>query len=242
MFEAAAFWLQCLSITTNNDQAGITMNRRSFLHTTGIGSTAIALATVARAEAGEANSKSVPDGRTAFEFLGRSDQDGAQVTHYGYLTHIFGLADEQLFADLKVRTEATARFTFLAVTNLDSRHQHENIITTSAPGELTLFLKQNPGADFSDPASFARGKAVAAYSVRFHNVINVQAPDQGIAEGSVELTQLSANAFALGDRRLRLGQPGLRARLAANGSGTRTQVDPVRAFFLVGGHVVVIDS
>jgi hypothetical protein len=218
------------------------MNRRGFLQTTGIGSTALALATAGSTEAHEWNWHSVPNGQTAFEILGRSDQDGPQVTHYGYLTHIFGLTDELLFADANVRSEATARFTFLAVTTLDSRHQHENIITTSAPGELTLFLNQNPGADFNHPASFAGGIAIAAYSTRYYNVLNVQAPNQGITVASVELTQLNSSAFVLGNRRLRLGQPGLRARLTANGSGTRTQVEPVRAFFLVGGNVVVIDS
>jgi uncharacterized protein with NRDE domain len=123
------------------------------------------------------------------------------VTHYGYLTHIFGLVDELLFADANVRSEATARFTFLAVTTLDSRHQHENIITTSAPGELTLFLNQNPGADFNNPASFAGGRAIASYSARYHNVLNVQAPNQGITAASVELTQLNSSAFVLGNRR-----------------------------------------
>jgi hypothetical protein len=218
------------------------MNRRGFLQTTGIGTTALALTTGARTEAHEGTWQNVSNGQTAFEILGRSDQDGPQVTHYGYLTHILGLTDEQLFADANVRTEATARFTFLAVTTLDSRHQHENIITTSAPGELTLFLNQNPGADFNHPPSFAGGKAIASYSTRYHNVLNVQAPNQGIASASVELTQLNSSAFVLGNRRLRLGQPGLRARLTANGSGTRTQADPVRAFFLVGGSVVIIDS
>jgi hypothetical protein len=218
------------------------MNRRSFLQTAGIGSTALALATAGSTEAHEWNWHSVPDGQTAFEILGRSDQDGPHVTHYGYLTHIFGLTDELLFADANVRSEATARFTFLGVTTLDSRHQHENIITTSAPGELTLFLNQNPGADFNNPSSFAGGRAIASYSTRYYNVLNVQAPNQGITAASVELTQLNSSAFVLGNRRLRLGQPGLRARLTANGSGTRTQVDPVRAFFLVGGNVVVIDS
>ena len=107
------------------------MNRRGFLQTTGIGTTALALATGARTEAHEGTWHSVPNGQTAFEILGRSDQSGPQVTHYGYLTHLFGLTDEQLFADANVRTEATARFTFLAVTTLDSRHQHENPTTSS---------------------------------------------------------------------------------------------------------------
>jgi hypothetical protein len=71
--------------------------------------------------------------------------------HYGYLTHIFGLSDDLLFSDGNVRTEATARFTFMATTTLDSRHEHGNIITTSAPGEMIIYLKESSGADFDDP-------------------------------------------------------------------------------------------
>jgi hypothetical protein len=75
--------------------------------------------------------------------------------------------------------------------------------------------------------------------VRYHNVLNVQAPDQGVITASVELKQRRAKALTHGDNRLRFGRPGLRARLTANGQGTRTQPDPLRAFFLVGGSAVV---
>ena len=217
------------------------MNRRSFLQTASVGSTALAFTAPAHAAGGDRIAGGTPEGQIAFEFLARSNQDGPNVTHFGYLTHLLGLADDLLFAEPNVRTEATARFTFLAVTILDSRHEHGNIITTSAPGELTLFLNQTLQADFNDSASFARGKVIASYSTRYHNVLNVQAPNQGITTASVELTQLEANGFALGDHRLQLGRPGLRARLSANGQGTRTQVDPLRAFFLVGGNVVITD-
>jgi hypothetical protein len=217
------------------------MNRRGFLQTAGLGSTALALGAATNTEGHEWHSKPVPDGQTAFEILGRSDQVGPQVTHYGYLTHIYGLKDELLFADASGRTEATARFTFLAVTDLDSRHEHGNIITTTAPGELTIYFHENPGADFNTPASFADGKPIASYSTRYHNVLNVLAPNQGVTAASVELTQISASSFMLAGRRLRLGQPGLRARLTASGSGTRTQPNPVQASFLLGGSAVIVD-
>ena len=217
------------------------MNRRSFLQTAGVGSTALAVTASAQVAAGAAVPAATPDGQTLFEFLGRSEQDGPNVTHFGYLTRIAGLVDDLLFTDANVRTEATARFTFLAATTLDSRHELGNIITTSAPGELTLFLNQTPQGDFSDPTSFAQGRSIAVFSTRYHNVLNVQAPNQGITTASVELMQLRANVFALSRQRFSLGRPGLRARLSANGQGTRTQPDPVRAFFLVGGSAVVTE-
>jgi hypothetical protein len=218
------------------------MNRRTFLQTAGVGSTTVALAATAQADGGE-GAKGHPETQsTAFEFLGRSDQDGPQVTHYGYLTHVLGLADGLLFTDPNGRTEATARLTFVAVTSLDSRHEHGNIITTSAPGEMTVFFNENPQGNFNDAESFARGRPIASFATRYHNILNVQAPNQGIANAAVELTQLKATSISFGPHRFRLGRPQLHLRLSATGQGTRTQADPLHAFFLVAGNAIVVDS
>jgi hypothetical protein len=163
------------------------------------------------------------------------------LTHFGYLTHIFGLEDGTLFANPNVRTEATARFTFFARTTLDSRYELGNLIKTTAPGELTLFLNENPQGNFNNPASFARGNAFASYSTRLHNVLNVQAPNQGITNAAVDLVQLGVGSLTVNGHRFQWGHPGLRARLSATGQATRTQVDPLRAFFLVGGQAVIVD-
>jgi hypothetical protein len=179
------------------------------------------------------------NGTRAWEFLGRSDQSGPDVTHYGYLTHIFGVADHLLFSDPNTRTEATARFTFLATTTLTSRHELGNIIATVAPGTLIIYFTDTPGSDFNDPTSFASGQPIAAFSVRYHNVLNVQAPNQGISSATADLLQLNADSFTLDGRWHRLGHRGLRERVWTTGQGTRTQVFPPRAFFLLGGNVVV---
>ena len=215
------------------------MRRRAFLQAAGVGSTALALPAAALAADGSHHLGGAPRGHTAFEFLGRSNQDGPTVTHFGYLTHIFGLPDDELFDDGNVHTEATARFTFRAQTTLDARHEHGNIITTSAPGKLVIYLNANPGADFDDPSSFANGVAIASFEVRYHNVLNVQAPNEGVTAATVDLTQRKMKAVPVAGARLQFGRTGLRARLAANGQGTRTQVDPVRAVFLVGGSAIV---
>ncbi|HLC20505.1 MAG TPA: hypothetical protein VJM10_00155, partial [Candidatus Methylomirabilis sp.] len=180
-------------------------------------------------------------GENALEFLGRSDQDGLAVTHYGYFTHIFGLADAELFSNPANRTEATARFTFSATTTLNARHELGNIIVTTAPGTLTIYFNETPGADFNQPASFANGHPIATFSVRYHNVLNTQGPNEGIISAAVELVQLSASPFTLNERHHRLGRHGLRERIRASGQGTRTQVDPVRAFFLLGGEATIAD-
>ena len=218
------------------------MNRRTFLQTAGVGST-LALPASTQAADGDFGSKDSPEGQTTvFEFLGRSDQAGPQVTHYGYLTRVFGLDDKLLFSDPNVRTEATARLTFLAVTMLDSRHVHGNIIATSAPGEMTAFFNQHPQGDFNEPDSFARGRPIASYATRYHNVLNVQAPNQGIANAVAELTQLKATSFELGPHRVRFGRPKMRIRLGATGQGTQTQADPLHAFFLLAGGAFVVEA
>lgn len=180
-----------------------------------------------------------PDGANAMEFIGRSDQEGSIVTHYGYLTHISGLADDSLFSDTNIRTEATARFTFFATTQLNARHELGNIIVTAAPGTLTIYFNETPGSDFNDPASFASGEIIATFAARFHNVLNVQAPNAGLSTGTADLVQLRAKPFMLNERRLRLGLPGLRERITAFGQGTRNQIDPLKSFFLLGGNFVV---
>jgi len=178
-------------------------------------------------------------GKSAWEFLGRSDQSGPDVTHYGYLTHIFGLADDMLFSDPNTRTEATARFTFFATTTLTSRHELGNLIVTAAPGTLTVYFNDTPGSDFNDPESFASGQPIATFSVHYHNILNVQAPDQGISSATADLQQLNADPFTLDGLRYRMGRKGLRERVVTTGQGTRTQVDPVLAFFFLGGNVIV---
>jgi hypothetical protein len=217
------------------------MNRRSFLQAGGLGSTAMAMAASTQPAAAQHQGRDNSDNQSGFEFLGRSNPEGPNVTHFGYLTHIFGLADELLFAGLSVRTEATARFTFYGRTTLDSRYELGNLITTSAPGELTLFVNENPQGNFNNPDSFVRGNAFASYSARYHNVLNVQTTNQGITNAAVDLVQLRNSFLTLSGQRFQWGHPGLRARLSATGQGTRTQPDPLRAFFLIGGQVVIVD-
>jgi hypothetical protein len=180
-------------------------------------------------------------GDTAFAFLGRTDQHGPTLTHYGYLTHLFGVEDGSLFADPILRTEATARFTFFAETTLVSRHELGDIIGTAARGTLTIYF-HGAGSDFNHPPSFARGQAIAVFSVQFHNILNVQAPNQGIASAMADLVQLEADPFTLEGRRSRFGRKGLLERVWSTGQSTRTQVAPPQAFFLLGGQAVVTDQ
>jgi hypothetical protein len=177
-------------------------------------------------------------GENAWELIGRSDQDGPVVRHYGYLTHVFGLPDEALFSIAGARTEATARFTYFGTTTLTARHALGNIIQTAAPGALTIYFNPAPAGDFNDPDSFRRGQAVASFSVRYHNVLYVEAPDIGISSSSAALEQTHMGLFELESRRVHFGRPGLRARFQGIAQSMRTQADPLKAVFFLSGSTV----
>jgi hypothetical protein len=164
------------------------------------------------------------------EFVGRSDQDGPQVTHFGYVTHLQGFTDAELFFDPLVRTEATARLTFFATTTLNARHQVANVITTAtAPGPLTFYLRPGPGASFGDPASFQVGDPVATMTVRYHNTLIVD-------EQPNSLGQSTGRASAVADAE----GSGLRLRITASGQGTLLVDDPTNPVSVVvlGGTIV----
>jgi hypothetical protein len=147
------------------------------------------------------------------EFIGRSDQSGSSVVHYGYLTHLCGVPDADLFFDPANRSVATARITYFATTALDSRHVLGNIITTSAPGTLTFYVRPAPGANLSDPYSFATGTAAEVFALRYYNVLTVQGPN--------DLGQQVGAAFAADAE-----SASRRVRVTASGQGTLLVNDP----------------
>jgi hypothetical protein len=175
---------------------------------------------------------------SAIEIVGRSDQDGFAVTHYGYLTYLHGVPLEEMFLGADARTEANARFTFSGNGEINSRHETGNIITTAAPGRLIIFHNAQPGGDFKDPKSFSRGHPIAEFSIRYHCVLNVDLGNVnvGAISAGIDLSQLSATPFTHDKRQARLGRKGQQYRAAATGEGWLTGRDPFRAYFLYGGH------
>ena len=164
------------------------------------------------------------------EFIGRSDQNGSYITHYGYLTHLRGTADADLFFDPGNRSAATARITYFAATILDSRHVLGNVITTAAPGTVTFYVRATPGANFNDPSSFAVGTAAEAFALRYYNVLTVQGANQQGQQAGV--------TAAVGD-----GESATRRiRITATGQGTLLVNDPANfvSVFLLGGSIVEV--
>src|SRR5215467_13457039 len=73
-------------------------------------------------------------GQNAWEFIGHLDQNGGDLTGYGYLTYINGLTDDQFFSDQVNRSEATAHFTYSATAKVTARSVLDTIIVVNALG------------------------------------------------------------------------------------------------------------
>ncbi|MBV9122578.1 MAG: hypothetical protein JO112_04405 [Planctomycetes bacterium] len=181
--------------------------------------------------------------QSALEIFGRSDQEGMAVTHYGYLTYLEGIPLQEMFWDPQTRSEATARFTFFGEGTINARHETANIITTAAPGQLRIYRNQGKGGSFQDPKTFARGEAVATFSLRYHCVLNVDLSNANIGTISVglDLLQQEAVPFLQENHSWQLGRVGWRLHACVTGEGWLTGRDPYRAYFLYGGYFLGAD-
>jgi hypothetical protein len=178
-----------------------------------------------------------PTGRTTQEFLARAHQQVATFTEFGYYTHVAGLPDAALFSDPTQRDEAHARFTFHTTHTLLGRSVMDTLFVLTLSGPTTVYFTANPSRSATDDAAFATGTKIATYATRGHDILSVQAPNQGIATGSEMLTQTQAGTFTLGGRQYRFGQVGFMQHLAATGEGTRSSTDPLVSDIVLAGEV-----
>ena len=177
-------------------------------------------------------------GLNLYEFVGRVDQVGGDFTGYGYLSYIRGLDNNQLFTNPLQPGEATARFTFFTTITLTSRAVISSVFAIDSAGATTFYFNPAAGASFHDPQSFTKGSKIVTADVRYQNVLNVQAPNLGIATGVGELVQHSAAAFTLGGQSYQLGHTGMIQRIATTGEGTRTDAVKPVSFVVLSGNAV----
>ncbi|HEY7032485.1 MAG TPA: cupredoxin domain-containing protein [Thermomicrobiales bacterium] len=183
------------------------------------------------------------DGNNALEYVGRLDQRGADLTIYGYLTHIAGLEDTQLFADADPTNwnEGTARFTFVGNGKVTSRAVVENeVIATTAEGSAKFFLNDSGGGSWEVPESFLSGTQIAEANVRVHDVLSVYDTAKGIANGDASLVWTSDDPFALDGQNYQLGKVDGKHRLTFSGLGTLQDENGPRATISIGGSSVSI--
>src|SRR4051794_39495872 len=95
--------------------------------------------------------------RDAIEVVGRLVQAEDAITGFGYLTHVSGIPDAELFGGA-VRLEGTARFTFASRVTATARFIRPNMITVPGTGDLRVYFHAPGGATFDNPDSFEAGE------------------------------------------------------------------------------------
>lgn len=165
-------------------------------------------------------------GVNAVTYIGEIQQEGPEFLAVGYLTHVHGLDSSDLFTDPDTPDASTARFTFSSSARLVSHAQVGAVTQIGADGMLTIYFNADGGADFDEPESFSSGLEIAAFDARFHNVLAVIAPNQGVSSATADMVQQSAHRFVLDGKRLEFGHPRLAQHLTLSGRASRTQVDP----------------
>jgi hypothetical protein len=185
-----------------------------------------------------------PTGSDAFEFVAKTDQLDSAVTSYGYLTHVAGAEDEDLFADPKTRTEATARLTLFSTSTLDQVQPFliGTLLTHTATGTMTFYVNDAPAGDFKNPNSFKSGQPIATYTTRLHDVLNVISPNQGLTTSVFDLEERTTTRFTFAGGEPRFGRKGLLVHVETTGQASRSMVTPLVSTDLSSGIAVINGS
>ncbi len=182
-----------------------------------------------------------PLGETATEFVGRADQNGGNFVSYGYLTHIAGLTDTLLFSQVFTTDQSTAHFTYYATSTLTARFVISSVFIVDSVGMITYYYNPTPSVvvTFSDPTSFQSGTPILTATVRFHDILNVQAANLGISTGVGEMIHFANSPFTIDNVTYRLGRVGLQERSSTTGEGTRTSLIGPQSFVVLAGNSIV---
>jgi len=186
---------------------------------------------------------------TLFEFMGHIDQNGNELVAYGYLTHLSGVPDADLFTGPPF-SETTAKYTFVSTGTLDNRFiagRVFNLVVTDSA--TTYYYRPAGGAGcigipgpgcVPGPAPFSTGEAFAAGSGRdsFTNV--VLAPGTGLVSGTAEFQFESLSFKSAGIPSFPLWKLGTNVRVTYMGQATLT--DPVvpTSFSIIAGRGTVL--
>ena len=178
-------------------------------------------------------------GQNALELIGEIEQNGLSFNGYGYLTYIAGVPNDQMFTDPVDHSEATAHFTYVSTAKLTARSILNGIFALDAAGSTTIYYNDQPAASFDTPDTFGAGTAIAVSAERWQNIVNVQAPDTGIATGISEFTETSATPFTINGTDYQLGHVNLLLRFSYTGEGHRSDKVLPAANFVIAGYSVV---
>jgi hypothetical protein len=180
-------------------------------------------------------------GVIASEFVGRVDQNGVNFVAYGYLTHLSGLTGTLLFSSTNPQAygESTARITYYATTTLTARSVISGVSGIDSLGQTTYYFNAVPAATFGNPNSFKSGVPIFTATARYQDVLNLQAPNLGIATGAGDLTETGNAPFTLNAQTYQLGRVGMLQRVSTTGEGTRTDPVTPKSFVVQAGYTVL---
>ncbi len=159
-------------------------------------------------------------GEVAFGVVAVAGDRAGAVSARGYLTEVAGVDRATLFTDPDVPSPVTARLTFVLDVGTATSTPTGDTTIQNGSGTLTIYLRENGGADPEKPASFTAGTPVAGAEVVLQNVIQMIPPDLTVVAAEGTVTQMAAAPFALDGETYQLGHPGLRLHLTMTGSGT----------------------
>ena len=197
-------------------------SRRTILASAGVGAAGLG-ATAQGAATGGGVARGRP-GQSVVEFRGRISQSGPAgetFTSNGFLTAVAGLTSGDLFAGSPPAV-GTALFTAHATGELSARVLDQSVHSLDIAGQMSVYRRSSPGADWLDPGSFTSGRLVARYDLTLQDVLAVFAPGKGLPTLTGEMRQTFAGRVGQGAE---FGRPGEVLRMFASGLGTL--VDPV---------------
>jgi hypothetical protein len=216
---------------TTTEESGRGISRRAVVTGAGLamaGGAAVVAGSGAVADAAALDAVGVaPEGTTAVEFRGRIAQTGttgADFTSVGFLISARGAQRGNLFAGTP-QAVGTALFTAYATGHLVARVLDQSVHTLDNAGELTVYQRTTPGADFAEPSSFQVGTRVATFALALQDVLAVYAPAQGLPTLTGDMRQTFAGTLSGALAGRQFGVRGQRLRMFATGLGTLT--DPV---------------
>jgi len=136
-----------------------------------------------------------PTGRIVWHHVGRVfvNPNTGQFVYVGYLVHIDPIDDSLFNAS---PSESTAYFTFSTdlaqLTPLPNNN--DAVLDLVSAGTFSVYYNSTPGADWTDPASFSRGKRIAT----FHRKESLYQQVGSVSLHSVSETLMWSSNFEFG--------------------------------------------
>ena len=162
----------------------------------------------------------------AFEFIGQVKNSppagpGLPFTsvQYGYLSHITGISDKQIFAPGN-QSDSTARYTFYNDAVRLSLTVHGNLRIVTRAGTTTVYYHQNPHGDLAtpNPDSFRDGTPVLTTKWRHHVVFDATDPAGYFFVNFFHKVTSSVNFATVEGNSVRLADVGEKLRMSLVGS------------------------